>query len=65
MNYLVKVGDGLGFLVKGRESVYVITAASLLPELPPVGSRDLYDRILGKFVGAIDGPQNIDAEILL
>jgi len=64
MNYLVKVGEGLGFLVKGRESVYVITAASLLPELPPVGSLDIYDRILGKFVGAIDGPQDVDAEIL-
>ena len=64
MNYLVKVGEGLGFLVKGRESVYVVTAASLLPELPPVGSLDIYDRILGYFVGAIDGPQDIDAEIL-
>ena len=64
MNYLVKCGEGLGFLVKGRESVYVITAASLLDEIPELNSPNLYDRILGNFVGAIDGPQDIHAEIL-
>ncbi len=58
MSNIIKVGDGLGFLVKGRESVYIITAASLLPEFDPD------DRILGCFVGVIDGPQDIHAEIL-
>ncbi len=58
MNYLVKCGKGLGFLVKGRGSVYIITAASLLPEF------DSNDRVLGCFVGVIDGPQDIDVEIL-
>ena len=64
MNYLVKCGEGLGFLVKGRESVYIITAASLLEEIPELNSPNLYDRILGDFVGPIDGEQNIAAEIL-
>ena len=58
MSNIIKVGDGLGFLVKGRESIYIITAASLLPEF------NSNDRVLGNFVGVIDGPQNIHAEVL-
>ena len=46
MNILIKAGEGLGFLVKGRESVYIITAASLIEEFPPIGSAHLPQELI-------------------
>ncbi len=34
MNSIIKVADGLGFVVQGKEP-YIITAASLVPEQEP------------------------------
>ena len=75
MNYLVKVGEGLGFLVHGKEP-YIITAATNVPEHEP--DEDYFEpdtaeaaaalvkdedpeEFHSRILGAIDGPQNISA----
>ena len=53
---LVKVGDGRGFVVQGRERM-VITAGHCLPVLPPCCAYAApHERTYGKVVSRLRGP---------
>ncbi len=55
-NYLVRVGEGYGFAVRGKES-YVITAASLLPDY----LENEHDMIFPEVLGPIGAEPKIPA----
>ena len=77
MNSIIKVGDGLGFVIEGKES-YVITAAENVPEQEPepesyaprneeeaaaivVEDDEETEEFYQKICGTIEGKQNVSA----
>ncbi len=61
---IIRVGDGRGFIVQGKKSRYVITAAHCLPFLPPCCvSSHTDERTYADLLGTLDNEErSVSAE---